>query len=82
MQGWSFQCTDVSETTQGTWARDLVCFIDVKKAFDTVPRELLWKALRKLGCPDGLCELIEALHRKVTVQLRDGDKLWSGTRGN
>ena len=38
------------------------CFIDLKKAFDTVHRKSLWKILRKIGCPDKFVTMIERLH--------------------
>ena len=38
------------------------CFIDLTKAFDTVNRELLWKILLKLGCPQHFLSLIRSLH--------------------
>ena len=38
------------------------CFIDLTKAFDTVNRDLLWKILLKLGCPNHFVSLIRSLH--------------------
>ena len=43
-------------------------FLDLVKAFDRVPREPLWKVLRKFGVPDKVVRLIEALHVKVTFE--------------
>ena len=42
-----------------TW----VLFIDFVKAFDRVPRELLWSVLAKFGVPPKLVRIIKALHR-------------------
>ena len=47
-----------------TW----IMFLDLVKAFDRVPREPLWKVLRKFGVPDKVVRLIEALHEKVTFE--------------
>ena len=50
------------------------CFIDLKKAFDTVNREALWKILRKIGCPEKFVSMVEALH--------GGMKAWVNVSGN
>ena len=47
-----------------TW----VLFIDLVKAFDRVPRELLWKVMLKYGVPPKLVELLIALHESVIVK--------------
>ena len=47
-----------------TW----VLFLDLVKAFDRVPRELLWKVLEKLGVPKKLLRLLIALHQDVVVK--------------
>ena len=45
-----------------------ILFIDLVKAFDRVPRELLWAILRKFGVPEKLIRLLEAMHRQVVVK--------------
>ena len=47
-----------------TW----ILFLDLVKAFDRVPRELLWKVLTKLGVPKKLLRLLIALHQDVEVK--------------
>ena len=47
-----------------TW----VMFLDLVKAFDRVPRELLWKILEKFGVPEKLIFLLRSLHRNVVVK--------------
>jgi len=46
-----------------TW----VLLLDLVKAFDRVPRSLLWAVLRKFGVPGKLVRLLEALHSTVNV---------------
>ena len=54
-----------------TW----VLFLDLVKAFDRVPRELLWKVLLKYGAPPKLVDLLIALHKSVIVKFEiDGVK--------
>ena len=52
------------EHSQETW----ILFLDLVKAFDRVPRQLLWELLAKFGVPDKLVRLLKALHRDVTVK--------------
>ena len=37
-------------------------FIDLRKAFDSAPRETIWKILSSLGVPPGLVALVAELH--------------------
>ena len=46
-----------------TW----LLMIDLVKAFDLVPRELLWKVLLLYGMPPLLVALLVALHKHVSV---------------
>lgn len=39
-----------------------LCFVDLEKAFDSVPREALWVVLTKLGCTDKFVRMIRLLH--------------------
>ncbi|KAG7296524.1 hypothetical protein JYU34_020306 [Plutella xylostella] len=43
-----------------------LCFVDLEKAFDSVPREALWIILEKYGCPDKFVRLIRLLHDNMT----------------
>ena len=43
----------------------IVCFIDLRKAFDSLPRKLILDILTWLGVPPALLRLIEALHSDV-----------------
>ena len=55
-------------------AKLFVTFIDLQKAYDSVPRNAMWMALRKLGVPDSIISLIGSFHqgRRATIQL-DGE---------
>lgn len=39
-----------------------LCFIDLEKAFDRVPREALWLVLQKLGCTEKFVRMLRLLH--------------------
>lgn len=44
-----------------------ICFVDFCKAFDTVPRGILWKILEKFGCPPKLLHLTKELHNNMNA---------------
>ena len=44
-----------------------VLFLDLVKAFDKVPRDMLWLVLQKFGVPPKLINLLKALHTDVKV---------------
>ena len=52
------------EHGQETW----VMFLDLVKAFDRVPREMLWMIMKKFGVPDKLVSLLRCLHSNVNVK--------------
>ena len=47
----------------GTW----LFLLDLVKAFDRVPRELLWQIMERFGYPPKLVGLLKALHERVLV---------------
>ena len=76
-------CTDmiftVRQLVEKSWehqAKIFLLFIDLKKAYDSVPREALWLALAKLGVPESIIQLIKSFHQgmEATIQL-DGSTL-------
>ena len=49
-----------------------VLFLNLVKAFDRVPRELLWMILTKFGIPKKL-DLLKVLHNDFTVKFTVDD---------
>ena len=45
-----------------------ILFLDLVKAFDRVPREMLWLVMEKFGVPMKLIRLLKALHANVQVK--------------
>jgi hypothetical protein len=46
-----------------------IAFVDFTKAFDTVNRDLLFKILGKIGCPQKFVRMIELLYTNVKARL-------------
>ena len=44
-------------------------FIDLRKAYDSVPREALWQVLRKYGVPPSLVNIIRSLHDGMKAEV-------------
>ena len=53
----------------GTWA----VFVDLVKAFDSVPRETLYRVLEKFGIPPKMKRIIVNLHSDLIVKIQSGD---------
>ena len=51
-----------------------VCYVDFKKAYDTIPRDLLWHKLQRIGVHGDFLRAVQALYAEVPmgVQFADG----------
>ena len=49
-------------------------FIDFKQAYDTIPRDALWKHLRRTRMPATLLSVIQDMYYRDEYVLKDGDK--------
>lgn len=49
------------------------CFVDFSRAFDSVPRERLWRRLRSLKVPEDFVAAIEAYYARVPLCVRGQD---------
>ena len=45
-------------------------FVDLEKAFDRVPRKVLWWALRKVGIPEWIVRVIQVMYQNARRQMR------------
>ena len=63
-------------------------FVDLRKAYNSVPRQALWKVLEKYGVPENMLNVVkffhEGMHAEVKVGLTVTDRfevrngLWKG----
>ena len=52
-----------------------VLFIDLKTAYDSMPRDALWGVLRKCGVPPTMLSVIRSFHDGMLAQVRVGGDL-------
>src|SRR5580698_5006443 len=48
-----------------------IAFVDLEKAFDRVPREVLWWSLRRLGVEEWMVAIIKALYNDAKTSVRN-----------
>ena len=49
--------------------KQFIVFVDLQKAYDSVPRAVLWRALEKLGVPDSMIRLVHSFHEGMKAQI-------------
>ena len=50
-----------------------LCFIDIKAAYDSVDRTILWKRLERLNVPHALIVLLKDYYKNDNIQCTLGD---------
>ena len=50
-----------------------MAFVDLEKAIDRVPRDVIWWAMRKLGIDEWLVRLVQSMYKDVRSRVRVGD---------
>lgn len=56
-------------------------FIDLKKAFDSPPRDAIWQCLEAIGCPGDLLAMIRAIHVDPVACVRGSEVILKILRG-
>ena len=49
-----------------------ILFVDLKKAYDSVPRNALWRVLEKVGLPPTMLKVIRSFHDGMRANVRVG----------
>ena len=49
-----------------------MAFVDLEKAFDRVPRDVIWWAMRKLGIDEWLVRLVQSMYKDLRSRVRVG----------
>src|SRR5258708_40009402 len=51
-----------------------MAFVDLEKAFDRVPRDVVWWALRHVGVEEWIVNLIKSMYEGVTTSVKINDE--------
>ena len=65
-----FSVRQLLEKTIEHTAKGFFVFIDLKKAYDSVPRECLWQVLSRAGVPPLMLAVIRSFHHERSAVLR------------
>ena len=49
-----------------------ILFVDLKKAYDSVPRDALWKVMGKTGVPPTMLEVVKSFHDGMRADAQTG----------
>ena len=68
-------CPHVTGSTglHGTSSRFNSDLVDLEKAFDRVPRKVIWWALRKLGVDEWIVRLVQGMYSNASSRVRVGE---------
>ena len=50
-----------------------MAFVDLEKAFDPVPRKVIWWVLRKLGVEEWIVQLVQGMYVNARSHVRVGE---------
>ena len=50
-----------------------MALVDLEKAFDRVPRKVIWWALRKLGVEEWIVQLVQGMYTNSQSRIRVGE---------
>ena len=64
-----FTVLQIIETSWEHRTKFFLGFIDLKKAYDSVPKDAIWLALRKLGVPEKTAQLICSFHSGMEANI-------------
>ena len=60
----------LSEIRMKTKKETYMCFIDLKKAYDSVDRDRLWGKLESMGIQEGFLDILKEIYRDVKCQVK------------
>ncbi len=71
----TFVVWQLSEKVIEHRSKQFIIFVDLKKAYDSVPREALWVVMEKMGVPEYLTNIVKSFHEGIEAPVRVGEDL-------
>ena len=68
-----FSVHQLLETYIDHHVKGFFVFVDLKKAYDSVPRDCLWQVLLRAGIPENLVFIIRSFHSSMSAMVQCGD---------
>ena len=65
-----FCLRQVMEKTREHNTKGFTVFVDIKKAYDSVPREALYSILKKEGIPSSLITVVRSFHDQMSAVVK------------
>ena len=70
-----FVVRQLQEKYLGVNKRLYMAFVDLEKAFDRVPRKVIWWSMRKLGVEEWIVRLVQGMYENARSRVRVGEGL-------
>ena len=58
------------EKTRANHSQLFLCYVDLKKAFDSIQHNLLWKKLHALGVSGQIIRVLQSMYAKATARVK------------
>ena len=71
----TFVVRQLAEKATEHRTQQFLVFVDLRKAYDSVPRDALWMAMKKLGVPESLIKIVRSFHEGMEARVRVGEEL-------
>ena len=67
--------TQLAEKALKHRTKQFCFFFDLKKVYNSVPRDALWLVMRKSGVPEVLIDIVKSFHERLEAEIRVGDNM-------
>ena len=73
MHGYDFAARKIVAKSREHSDSLIVLFVDLKKAYNSVPKKALWCVIKKYSVPPMILSVVRSFHEDMTAVVREGD---------